>query len=251
MSVPDSELTVPGGLLVAVEGVDGAGKSLQVQTILDYARSRRLACLVTKEPTNGPWGRKIRESAKTGRLSAEEELQAFLEDRKEHVAQVIRPNLEAGRIVVTDRYYFSTVAYQGARGYDPAELMRRNEAFAVEPDLLLILDLPPEESLKRIRASRAGADAFETVESLRRCRQIFLGIKKPYAHVVDAARPVAEVQDEVKCLVLMAGAGKVLDSLKGTGSAQDQLRALRVLAAFGGKPVPGLNELEQRLPFLR
>ena len=74
------------------------------------------------EPTNGTWGSKLRESATTGRLSIEEELDYFIRDRREHVEQVITPTIHGGGIVILDRYYFSTMAYQGARGIDPTEI---------------------------------------------------------------------------------------------------------------------------------
>ncbi|MCD6339556.1 MAG: dTMP kinase [Verrucomicrobia bacterium] len=187
---------LPGGLFVAIEGVDGAGKSTQASLLAEALRRRRLEVALTREPTDGPWGRKLRESARSGRLSPEEELEAFLNDRREHVSRLIRPSLEAGKVVITDRYYFSTAAYQGARGFDPAELMAQNEAFAVEPDLLALLDLSPEESLRRIGA-RGGRSAFESIEQLRRAREIYLAIRKPYLLRLDASLPAETLRDAI------------------------------------------------------
>jgi dTMP kinase len=96
------------------------------------------------------------------------------------VAELIRPSLDAGKVVITDRYYFSTVAYQGARGFDPAELLRRNEAIAVEPQLLVLIDLDPETSLARIGNRDGQANEFETRAQLTRTREIFLNLRKPY-----------------------------------------------------------------------
>jgi dTMP kinase len=89
-------------------------------------------------------------NAATGRLSPEDELLYFLNDRRQHVEETIAPALAAGKVVILDRYYFSTMAYQGARGFDPVEIRRMNEEFAPVPDLLLILDLDVDTAHHRI-----------------------------------------------------------------------------------------------------
>jgi len=126
-----------------------------------------------------------------------EELEAFLEDRRQHVREVIRPALEAGRIVITDRYYFSTVAYQGARGFDPDELLWLNESFAVEPHLLVVLMLTPDEALARIGVRDGRGNAFETLSQLTRTREIFDGLSRPYLVRLDAVRPREELTAEI------------------------------------------------------
>ena len=140
------------GLLLAMEGIDGAGKTTQIRALESLLRQAEVPHVATKEPTNGPWGRRIRESARTARMAPNDELEAFLRDRREHVTDLLTPSLQAGKVVLVDRYYFSTVAYQGARGLDPKDLLARN-AFAPEPDLLIVLDLPPK------KASAASAPA--------------------------------------------------------------------------------------------
>ncbi len=133
----------------------------------------------TKEPTNGPWGRKLRESATSGRLSAAEELDLFMRDRREHVANLINPSLDAGMVVIVDRYYFSTAAYQGARGMDPAELIRQNEAFAPKPDLLVLLDVEPQLGIERIRKRGDKENDFEQETGLRESARIFRALDYP------------------------------------------------------------------------
>src|SRR5437867_1133610 len=93
------------GFLIAIEGIDGAGKTTQTQLLAGLLQDRGYEVVTTKEPTKGKWGTMLREKAKTGRLSPEEELNAFLNDRKEHIETIIRPNLEAGKVVIADRYY--------------------------------------------------------------------------------------------------------------------------------------------------
>ncbi|MDQ3624700.1 MAG: dTMP kinase [Verrucomicrobiota bacterium] len=184
------------GFLLALEGIDGAGKSTLAARLAGDCRARGIPSVVSREPTDGPHGTALRQSARTGRLSLSEELELFLEDRAEHVATLIAPALERGEVVILDRYYFSTAAYQGARGADPAEIIRRNEAFAPKPDLVLLLDLDPTSGRGRI-SSRGGApDAFEGQDYLRKVRQIFLSFDRPFLRRVDAARPLDAVYAE-------------------------------------------------------
>ena len=107
------------GHLVAFEGLDGSGKSTQVELLVAALRRAGLDPLVTREPTNGEYGRRIRDMAARGSPPPpEEELRWFVEDRREHAQHVLRPALAQGRVVVTDRYTLSSVAYQGARGLE-------------------------------------------------------------------------------------------------------------------------------------
>lgn len=185
------------GFLVAFEGIDGAGKTTQAHHLQSTLQSRKLTVIRTKEPTAGRWGQVLRDSALTGRLSLEEEVETFMKDRQEHVDTEILPHLRQGHIVILDRYYFSTAAYQGARGIDPNELINRNESFAPEPDLLVLLDLDPTEGLKRIRTRGDRANHFEKTDTLQRAREIFLGIQKPYLYRLDATLPVQEISHNV------------------------------------------------------
>jgi dTMP kinase len=163
------------GRLIVVEGIDGAGKSTQVARLATALRERGVTVTVSREPTDGPWGKKIRASAATGRMPLDEELAAFIEDRKEHVATLIRPALERGETVLLDRYYYSTIAYQGARGGDTAAIRRANEAIAPKPHLALLIDFDPEQALRRIREARGGVpDEFEKLDELAAIRHIFL-----------------------------------------------------------------------------
>ena len=190
------------GLFIVIEGIDGTGKSTQSKRLAEWFRSRGREVVLSREPTDGPWGKKLRESATTGRLSAEEELECFLNDRREHVEMSIKPALAEGKVVILDRYYFSTMAYQGARGFDPVEIRRRNEAFAPQPDLLLILDLSVESAHGRIGARGDTANEFEQRDTLTRCREIFLSLRdEPFACVIDAEPSLNEVTADILSVV--------------------------------------------------
>lgn len=190
------------GLFIVLEGIDGTGKSTQAKRLGEWFESQGREVVLSREPTDGPWGRKLRESASTGRLSAEDELQYFLNDRRQHVEEKIAPALAAGKVVILDRYYFSTMAYQGSRGFDPAEIRRKNEQFAPVPDLLLILDLDVTTAHQRIGHRGDSTNEFEKKDSLERCREIFLTLKgEEFVRVVDSNGDLEEVSLKIRQVV--------------------------------------------------
>jgi dTMP kinase len=182
------------GFLLVIEGIDGAGKSTVVRALAEHCRGLNHKVTQSHEPTSGHWGALLRQSAKTGRLPLDEELELFLKDRAEHVERLISPALARGEVVILDRYYLSTAAYQGARGADPEEILVRNEKFAPKPDLVLLLDFDPIAGLQRIRARGDQPDDFEAEAALRRVRRIFLMLERPFIRRVDAAKPADEVR---------------------------------------------------------
>ena len=194
-----SSTTKRPGLFIVLEGIDGTGKSTQAKRLGEWLAALGREVVLSREPTAGPWGQKVRESAATGRLAPEDELQYFLNDRRQHVEELIAPSLAAGKVVILDRYYFSTMAYQGARGFDPAEIRRQNEEFAPVPDLLLIMDLDVDSALERIGARGDTANEFEKRENLERCREIFLSLKdEGFVRVIDTRGTLDEVAARVR-----------------------------------------------------
>jgi len=190
------------GYLIVIEGIDGTGKSTQATMLAEALRKSGREVVQSFEPTNGPWGKKLRDSATTGRLSIEDELEYFINDRREHVEQLIIPTIKSGGIVILDRYYFSTMAYQGARGIDPEVIRAKNETFAPQPDTLIILDLDVDIALQRIGVRDGQANEFEKRESLDFCRKLFLSLKdETYAYVIDANTEITEVNASVMAAV--------------------------------------------------
>lgn len=183
------------GKLIVLEGIDGSGKTTLARGIaarLQALHGHRV--VITKEPTDGPLGQQIRAIASRGRdtVTKEEELALFHDDREQHVRTLVRPSLESGAWVVQDRSFYSTVAYQGERGFDRATLLEQERAIADEPDLLLIVDVPAETAVERIRTARAAAaDDFERLETLQRIRRVFLDLPRglPHARVLDGTSP--------------------------------------------------------------
>ena len=186
-------------MFIVLEGIDGTGKSTQTQRLAEWFRSQGREVVTSREPTDGPWGTKLRQSAATGRLSPEDELDYFLKDRLQHVEELIKPSLAAGKVVILDRYYFSTMAYQGCRGFDPTEIRKKNEAFAPVPDHLLILDIDVDTALGRIGGRGDTANEFEQRDSLQKCRDIFLSLKgESFVHVIDSHGSLDEVQESLR-----------------------------------------------------
>lgn len=175
------------GRLIVFEGIDGAGKTTQARRLVAHLAASGVPALYTKEPTDGPHGRRIRATATAGRLPAEEELALFVADRREHVATVIEPALARGTTVIVDRYYLSTAAYQGARGLDPARILEQNEAFAPPPDVCFLLDIDPAAGVARVRGRDGVENHFEQQAALERCRAVFLTIDRPWLVRLDGA----------------------------------------------------------------
>ena len=188
------------GLLVSIEGIDGAGKSTQIRMLDEWMEAKGIAHAILKEPTSGPFGKEIaRKAASHEPIALEEEVRLFLEDRKEDVAKNILPALRSGKVVVMDRYYHSNMAYQGARGLDPEKIREENEKFSPRPDLVIVLDIDPEKSLLRIVNHRKSQpDAFEKEDYLRSVRDIFMEIGRlPNGIIIDADAPAEKVHKAV------------------------------------------------------
>lgn len=152
-----------------------------------------------KEPTDGPIGQKLRHMmVHKEHRDYMEEFRLFLEDRAEDVRLNIRPMLERGGVVCIDRYYISSMAYQGALGLDPEFIRTENEKIAPRPDLILYFRLPLAESLRRILASRPeGHNLFEIRSYQEKVRDIFEGMNMPNLLRVDAAQAHTEVTAQV------------------------------------------------------
>ena len=155
------------GSLITLEGIDGCGKSTQHDRLAARLKAEDLPVVVSREPTDGEQGRRIREllsqPGAPDRAMAEQLRDLFLADRRDHVEGLVEPALATGKLVLLDRYYHSSIAYQGAAGLDPQQVRTANEAIAPVPDLTFILDLPVEVAAGRL-GSRNIKDAREAGE---------------------------------------------------------------------------------------
>ena len=194
------------GYFIALEGGDGAGKSTQAQALAEWIRSKGHEVVVTREPGGSAVGQRLRamllDVGNTG-ISHRAEALLYAADRAEHVESVIRPALERGAVVITDRYIDSSVAYQGAgRDLSGAEVGRisRWATDGLVPDLTVLLDVDPEAARERFTEALDRLES-EPVEFHARVRSGFLALAAadPVRYlVVDAGQPVAEVTGAIR-----------------------------------------------------
>jgi len=192
------------GLFLVFEGIEGSGKTLQLDFLARHLRGKGVDLLVTREPGGTSLGRGIRRLLlEDGDPCSMAELFLYLADRAQHVTQVVRPALEAGKTVLSDRYYPSTLAYQGyGRGLD-VHFVREASFQAtggLRPHLVVLLDLPVEEAMTRIRGRNLDRMERETLEFHARVREGFLAQAREEPElflVIDGARRPEEVFQDV------------------------------------------------------
>ena len=167
------------GRFLALEGIDGSGKSTQLQLLLKRLRARGIPCRGTQEPSDGPVGAMLRQIL-TGRMVADGRVLAglFTADRLDHLVNPrdgILAQVESGVTVVTDRYYFSSYAYQ-AVDVDLDWLIQSNRLSAelLRPDATVFLDVPVPQALDRIAHNRAQTELFEHLDRLTATREKYL-----------------------------------------------------------------------------
>ncbi len=205
-------------MFITFEGIEGTGKSTQIALLKSHLEARGRRVLVTLEPGGSRIGAELRRvllSLENRDITPQAELFLYLADRAQHVAQVVRPALEAGMVVLSDRFADSTVAYQAfGRGMDPEELHRLNTLAVggLWPDLTVLLDLPPEVGLRRAvdRNTREGKSVAEgrfEAESLAfhtRVRQGYLAWAARFPQrmrVVEATGTPEDIARDVRALV--------------------------------------------------
>ncbi len=205
-------------MFVVFEGIDGAGKSTQARKLYEWFESRGYSVVLTKEPTDTAFGRLIRRLVLMGgkegiidgaKISPDSEALLFAADRAEHVHRLIEPSLREGKIVISDRYFYSSLAYQWARGLDLQWLIDLNR-FAPRADLVILLDLPVEESVKRLRGRKVKSEFDRIVELQRRVRENYIKLMDifPEIRMINALKPEDEVFELVVSAVKEAMAEK-------------------------------------------
>ena len=180
-----------GGAFIVVEGLDGSGKTTQARFLAArFGRSHK--ALYTAEPSNGRIGTFIRESCLYGqkRLVTPVEALLFAADRIEHVENEIKPALQEGRLVISDRYVYSSLAYQGSAGLNMDWIKTLNK-HALAPDFAVFIDVSPETVLRRLNRRMS---VMENLETQSRVREIYLElVGKGELVRVDGEKPKAEV----------------------------------------------------------
>jgi dTMP kinase len=191
------------GVLIVFEGIDGSGKSTQAEILMNRLQKEDIDVVYFREPSKGKWGRKIKKKAlHPDSITPEEELGLFLKDRRENVEKNLKPALKKKKVAILDRYYYSTIAYQGAKGIDEKLITRMNEEFVVQPDLVFIFDIDPQKGLERIESRKKKDRLFEREDYLVKVREIFRSFKgEKFVHI-DALKSKEEISKEIEKIVL-------------------------------------------------
>jgi|YelNatPaOPRAMG01_1025707.scaffolds.fasta_scaffold04551_12 dTMP kinase len=172
---------MPKGFFIVFEGIDGSGKTTQSKLFSDFFSKKGKQVIWTKEPTDGDIG-----SLLSNKYLKEVDLPIvdallFAADREEHLKKTVIPALSQGKIVISDRYYHSTLAYQQAQGLELKWLLELNKNF-IKPDLTIIIDLEPEIAIERIEKDKKrkieDRKKFEKLEFLKKVRKNFLDLSK-------------------------------------------------------------------------
>ena len=194
------------GLFIVLDGLDGSGKSVMIERIKRYLDSKDCRVLATREPTDGEYGRQARELLKREKdpmANAQKCLELYVKDRKEHLEKTVLPFLkkEGSNIVLCDRYYYSTLAFQHTQGLSWENVLNANKGFE-KPDVAFILDVPPETALERISKSRNQKEKFEQLEFMKKLRKNFLQLpellKEDTIRIIDASKGKEEVFKQLK-----------------------------------------------------
>ena len=199
-------------LFITLEGPDGGGKTSQAQCLAEYLRAEKLEVLLTREPGGSPIGNQIRQvimQLENTAMDAHTEFLLFSASRAQHIAEVIRPSLEDGVTVISDRFFDSSLAYQGYGQRLPLETLKAITNFAtggLTPDLTLLLDLPVEEGLHRREADGNWnrMDAYD-IDFHRRVRRGYLSLaaEAPERWVIlSAEQSFDALQDEIRHAVM-------------------------------------------------
>jgi dTMP kinase len=189
------------GLFLTFEGPDGGGKTTQITRLAERLTAQGYTVTRTREPGGDVVGEKVRNLLLHGDVSPEAELLLFAAARAQNVEAVVRPAIDAGHIVLCDRFTDSTIAYQGHGRGLPLDLIARLNAFATRgltPHRTFLLDLPPATGLSRQKAGEQDRLDRETLAFHERVRTGFLQTAKAEPDrvtVLDAARPAGQIAD--------------------------------------------------------
>jgi dTMP kinase len=187
------------GVLIVFEGIDGSGKSTQAEILSKKLIERGYPAVSYREPSDSKWGQEIKRKAQfADSLTPQEELGLFQRDREANVKYNLGPSIERKEVILLDRYYFSTIAYQGAKGIDPEMIKQKNEAFAVKPDLVFIFDIEAHQGLERIEDRGKKDMLFEREEYLVKVRQIFQSFRGDHIYHIDATQPIEHIAEYIE-----------------------------------------------------
>jgi dTMP kinase len=188
------------GAFICIEGLDASGKTTQARLLVEELRRRGFEAEYTTEPSRGKIGEFIRTYIlqRDKRVPSVVEALLFAVDRADHVERKIKPALQ-GKIVISDRYVYSSLAYQGAAGLDLKWIEEINR-LAIPPDLAIYIDVPPEVVVKRIKRKKSVMERLRVQEKVREVYMKF--VKEGRLTLINGNRPVEEVAKDILAVVL-------------------------------------------------
>ncbi|MBS7634779.1 dTMP kinase [Candidatus Bathyarchaeota archaeon] len=190
------------GLLICIEGLDKSGKTTQSLLLVDALKSRGFEAVYTTEPSTGEIGRFIQRYVlrRKQRVPASVEALLFAADRIDHVEREIKPMLKDGKIVVSDRYVYSSIAYQGAAGLD-IEWIKEINKMALKPDLAIYIDVPIEVIMRRLKGRERTVMEYPDIQM--KVRDIYISlVNEGKLTLVDGNRPIKKVSSQIQRIVL-------------------------------------------------
>ena len=188
------------GVFICVEGIDGSGKTTQAHILVEALKKEGFEAVYTTEPSNGVFGKMLRKHILEGsrRVPVVVEAVLFAVDRFDHIESEVKPLLKRGKIVVSDRYVYSSIAYQGALSLSKKWLKEINNR-AIKPDLSIFIDVPPEIVIGRINRQRS---VMETLQTQKRVREAYLKlVEEDELLVIDGASSKKEVAERIQKVV--------------------------------------------------
>lgn len=189
------------GFFICLEGIDGCGKTTQAKLLVKRLKMEGYNALYTAEPSRGKIGSFIRRYCLHGgkRLAITVEALLFAADRIEHLNNEVIPALKEGKIVVSDRYLYSSLAYQGAAGLDMGWIRQVN-LHALTPDLAILVDVAPEVAMQRLKPKKS---VMENLDNQKKVREIYLKLAEGGELIkVDGNRNLVEISNEIFQIVM-------------------------------------------------
>ena len=191
------------GKFIVFEGLDGSGKTVQANLLADFLLKKGKRIILTNEPTNdSPFAKKIRQILKGEQKMALNKLQEFFaKDREWHLSNVILPGIKEGKIVISNRYLFSSFAFGMASGVPYSYIYKLNKDF-IDPDIVFFLDVPAKICLQRIEKRGEEKELFENIKKLRKAYINYRSVLNDYRnrskiYFINGKRPIKTIFQEI------------------------------------------------------
>jgi dTMP kinase len=187
---------------IAFEGIDGSGKTTQARLLFERLHSIGIPIVLTREPSDGPYGQTIRQYLfEQKELSDQEWFELFHQDRLDHIQNIVQPALDQGIHVITDRYYLSSAVYQSDSSWSVDRIIEFSERRLPQPSLCILVDVDPRVAATRTTL-RGSRDSFEQAEEKQSIyREKYLTVSRPWIERVDGNKNISILRDEIRLLV--------------------------------------------------